>query len=319
MAKKIKRKMIHKELRTIGSLVRFFTGKPSIKKFKRSRKLQARFFKGKNLVKKELKYSEIYINDTRTVVYEPIEKRENSVGLLWLHGGGFLNGIPEAEVEYFKKFIFATNCIVFAPDYTKSYDAPYPKALHESYDVLKYMKDNVDKYNINASQIFVAGVSAGGGLTAALTLYARDKGEVNVAFQMPLYPMLDDRETESNKDNDAPMWNTKSNIIGWKSYLGDLYNTNDIPKYAAPAREVDYSNLPPTLTFIGGIDPFRDETVNYVNNLREANVETHFELYDGCFHAFEVVGFWKNIGKSAIKFSLDGFVYASKNYFKEQP
>lgn len=53
-------------------------------------------------------------------------------------------------------------------------------------------------------KIFVGGNSAGGGMTAALTLYARDRGEVNIAFQMPLYPMLDDRPTETSKTTTRP-------------------------------------------------------------------------------------------------------------------
>lgn len=89
-------------------------------------------------------------------------------------------------------------------------------------------------------KIFVGGNSAGGGMTAALTLYARDKGEVNIAFQMPLYPMLDDRPTKTSKNNDAPVWNTKSNIAAWKLYLGDDYGTDRVSKYAAPARETDF-------------------------------------------------------------------------------
>lgn len=94
-------------------------------------------------------------------------------------------------------------------------------------------------------KIFVGGNSAGGGMTAALTLYARDRGEVNIAFQMPLYPMLDDRPTETSKNNDAPVWNTKSNIAAWELYLGGDYGTDRVSKYAAPARETDFSGLPP--------------------------------------------------------------------------
>lgn len=318
MARKIKRKMIHKELRNMAGMLRFFTMNPSLKKFKRNQRIQERLFKGKNTVKKELKYYQIYVNNVRVAVYEPLERIENAVGMLWLHGGGFLNGVPEAEADYFKRFIKETKCIIFAPDYTKSYIEPYPKALHESYDVLKYIVDNADDYKINKSQIFIGGVSAGGGLTAGLSLYARDLNEVSIAFQMPLYPMLDDRFTNSNKDNDAPIWNTKNNIVAWKEYLRDLYQTEDVPVYAAPARAKDLSNIPPTLTFIGGVDPFRDETVNYIETLKSFNIETKFREYPGCYHAFEVIGFWKKIGKEANNFVFEGFKYAVKNYFKDQ-
>ena len=318
MAKKIKRSMIHKELRNLGSFVRFFAGRPSMKKFIRIHKRQVKWFKGRNITKKDLDLEQIYVDDCRVAIFRPKDLKPNAVGLLWLHGGGHVNGIPEMESDYFKKFLLNTNTILFAPDYSKSHQEPFPKALEQSYSVLKYMKDHASSYGINTDQLFVAGVSAGGGLAAALTLYARDKKEIEIAFQMPLYPMLDDRFTESNKDNDAPMWNTKSNIIAWKRYLGDKYQTDDVSYYAAPARARDFTNLPPTLTFIGGIDLFKDETVAYVNNLKAAGVETKFKIYEGCFHAFEVLSFWKSVSKDAIEFSLNGYIYATENYFKKQ-
>lgn len=321
MAKKIKRRMMHKELKNIGVITRLFTKKVSLKKYERIQKTHHRLLKGKNLSRKTLKYNEIYLNDNlRVCIYEPMERVNNAVGFLWLHGGGYINGIPEAESKYFEKFILETGCIVFAPDYTKTLDKPFPHALEDAYETLKYMKDNALKYNINPSQLFIGGVSAGGGLTAALSLYARDKGEVSIAFQMPLYPMLDDRMiTESSKDNDAPVWTSEANEFAWKRYLGSDYGTDNVSIYAAPSRAVDYSNLPPTLTFVGGIDLFRDETILYVDNLNKALVETRFKIYDGCFHGFETVAFWKKISKDAHKFMLDGFIYAKDNYFKEQP
>ncbi len=59
----------------------------------------------------------------------------------------------------------------------------------------------------------------GGGLTAALCMFARDKGTVRVAFQMPLYPMLDNLDTESSRDNHGRVWNTRRNHFGWRMYL----------------------------------------------------------------------------------------------------
>lgn len=321
MARKIKRKMIRKELRNIGCLARFFTSKVSLKRYSRIRKAQIRLFQGRNLSKKHLEYKEIYINEhLRICVYEPLKRSDNVVGLLWLHGGGYLNGMPELESEYFKQYILETNCIVFVPDYTKSLEKPYPQALYDAYDTLKYMRDNAISYGINLNQLFIGGVSAGGGLAAALSLYARDKGEIAIAFQMPLYPMLDDRMiTDSSKSNDAPVWTSKANEFAWKRYLDKLYGSNDVPVYAAPSRATDYTRLPPTLTFVGGIDLFKDETLNYVDNLKKVGIPTKHTVFEGCFHGFEAAAPWKKISKEAFKFSLDGFVYATENYFKEQP
>ena len=320
MAKNITRKMMHKELRNIGSIARLFTRKVSLKRYKSLQKAQITLFKGKNPSRDVMTDKEIYLNDLRVLVYEPVKKVENAIGLLWLHGGGYLNGLPEQESEYFKKYLLATGCVVFAPDYTLSLEKPYPQALNEAYATLKYMVENAEEYGINTDQIFIGGLSAGGGLAAGLSLYARDQGEINIAFQMPLYPMLDDRMiTESSKDNDAPIWTSKANRFAWNRYLGDLAGTDDVPIYAAPARAIDYTNLPPTLTFVGGLDLFKDEIINYVEELMKAGIEVQFQVYHGAFHGFEVAAFWKNIAQSANDYTLEGFKYAAENYFKPQP
>lgn len=152
-----------------------------------------------------------------------------------------------------------------------------------------------------------------------MTQYARDKGEVAIAFQMPLYPMLDDRmTTPSSRDNDAPVWNSKSNYNAWKLYLGDLFATANVPCYAAPARAEDYSGLPPTATFVGDLEPFRDETVLYVENLRKAGVPVSLEIFEGCYHAFEQMCPNAGVSKRAISFLMDAFTYAVDNYFAKQ-
>ena len=91
---------------------------------------------------------------------------------------------------------------------------------------------------------------------------------------MPIYPMIDDRmESESARENDGPLWNSKMNALAWDYYLSDpKKRRQSIPYDAAPARAKDYANLPPTMTYVGELEPFRDETIAYVKNLRKAGV-----------------------------------------------
>lgn len=265
---------------------------------------------------------EVYIpredgSSLRMRVYYPKEKKENVPGLLWIHGGGYAIGCPEQDFSYIQSFVDASGCVVAAPDYINSPTAPYPAAFNDCYNALLWLKENGSGYGMRDDQIFVGGNSAGGGLCASVVLKARDTGDVNIAFQMPIYPMLDDRMiTESSQNNDAPVWNTKSNEIAWKLYLGELYGTENVPSYAAPARETDYSGLPPTLTYIGSIDPFYDETMNYVKALENAGVSVMYETYEGCFHAFDLLAF-TSPAKEAKSFLIDGFMYAVENYRAE--
>ncbi len=235
-------------------------------------------------------------------------------GVLWIHGGGYSTGNPEMIKMSMAKEIVKSSVVV-AVDYRLSTQAPYPAALDDCYQALLWMKDHALELNINPDQIFVGGESAGGGLTVALCLLARDRGEVNIACQIPLYPMIDNRTTSSMKDNDAPIWNEQQNIKAWNLYLKDV---DPVTKYAVPALETDYSNLPPAITFVGDIEPFFDETVQFIENLKRNNIEVHFEVFKGCYHTFDIMVPKSSSTKNAIKFFNDSYNYAISHYFKKQ-
>ncbi len=255
----------------------------------------------------------------RICIFQSLEPKKNIPGMLWLHGGGYAIGAPDQAKKLAAKLIEASECVVVAPDYRLSIEAPYPAALTDAYETLLWMKNNAKELGIRDNQLMVGGDSAGGGLAVALSLYARDKGEVAIAFQMPLYPMLDDRMTsESAKFANTPVWNAKSNLNCWKLYLGELFGTEKVPYYAAPARAKDYSNLPPTASFVGDLEPFRDEVIQYVENLRKAGVPVDFEKYNGCYHAFEHMCPKAAVSKKAMAFAMNSFKYAAEHYFAEQ-
>lgn len=225
--------------------------------------------------------------DMRVLIRRPLQEVENVPGILHIHGGGYHSGKPEVEFHS-RKYIEMSDCVIVSPAYRLSVQEPYPAALEDCHTALVWLKENAASLGVRDDQIAVTGESAGGGLTAATTLYARDKGEVNVAFQMPLFPMIDDRNNSySAEDNDAPVWNHVTNEVGWKLYLGDLWGTEDVPAYAAPARATDYAGLPPTYTYVGAIDPFRTETEDYIENLRNAGVPAELDVHPGAFHGFD--------------------------------
>lgn len=158
-----------------------------------------------------------------------------TVGVLWLHGGGYVLGAPEMALITFPKHLLKScNCVIVSPDYTLSAEAPYPAAFNDAVDAFEWMFENKEELGIGYDKIVIGGESAGGGLTAALTLYLRDTGCKSVAFQMPLYPMLDDRVTETSYNNDAPVWGTDENKSAWRVYIGDRFMNNYVPVYAAP-------------------------------------------------------------------------------------
>jgi len=312
---KITDEMIHPELRK--RVRRKPNAKYSLFKTKIMKKL-CRLLKGKH--SKKMQYKQVYIprsdgTELRVCVYSPLQPKDNVPGLLWMHGGGYAIGIPEQDDSYILQFVESSGCVVVSPDYTLSLDKPYPAALEDCYASLLWLRDNGSKYGMRSDQIFVGGNSAGGGLAAAVALYARENREVNIAFQLLLYPMLDDRPTKSSVNNDAPVWDTVSNNASWKLYLGEMYGKQDIPSFAVPARETNYSNLPPACAFVGSIDPFHDEVLQYIKNLEESGVPANHKVFDGCFHAFERMYADTEVAKEALKFMTESFTYAVQNYF----
>ena len=206
------------------------------------------------------------------------------------------------------------SCVAVLPDYTKSIEAPYPAALEDCYSVLLWMKNNAEELGINPDQIFVGGSGSGGGLTAALCLRARDMKDVHIAFQMPIEPMLDDRmESESAKDNNAPVWDSRKNRAAWDLYLRDM--KEEIPVYAAPGRETDLRGMPPACSIVGDLEPVKDETVLYFARMKKEDVPVSLRVYHGCFHAFEVTAVNSNVALNAQRYLLDSFRYAQKRYF----
>ncbi|MBE7189847.1 alpha/beta hydrolase [Jatrophihabitans endophyticus] len=252
-------------------------------------------------------------SELRMLVFRPAHRRPDAPALLWIHGGGYAGGTPDFEQGSVKALMDLTGCVVLSPDYRLSRDAPYPAAAEDCYTALLWLRDNATALGAADDQIVVAGASAGGGLTAAVTLMARDRGEVQIAFQCPLYPMIDDRPTGSSTDNDAPVWDQVTNQNAWRIYLGPL-DGDDVPSYAAPARETSLAGLPPTITFVGDIEAFRDETVEYVEGLRAAKVPTEFLILPGAWHGFDRLVPWARVSKQAQRWFQSRFVEFTARY-----
>lgn len=213
----------------------------------------------------------------------------DAAGVLWLHGGGYAVGMKEMvhmsrAVGLVKRF----GAVVLVPGYRLSLQAPYPAALDDCYAALLYLKEQAAALGVRPDQLMVGGESAGGGLCAAVCIRARDTGEVNVAFQMPLYPMLDDRDTETSHDNRGRVWNTRRNHLAWRLYLRGT-DRAQLSTYAAPARLTDFAGLPPAYSFVADGEPFYAETVRYFGRLRAAGVPAELDVYHTDMHAFDMM------------------------------
>ncbi|MCG2631633.1 alpha/beta hydrolase [Bradyrhizobium sp. WYCCWR 13023] len=248
----------------------------------------------------------------RVRIYRPTAAIGPLPIMLYLHGGGYVHGVPEQFGSILKDFIDTEPCIIVAPDYRKAAQSPYPAAFNDCYDTLLWIRDHAASLGGRTDKFVVSGHSAGGGLAAAVSLKATDTGDAKIAFQMPLYPMIDDRQTSASVvGNDAPVWDERANRLAWSRYLEGV---KTITPYAAAARCTDYTKIPPTITFVGSLEPFRDETKIYVENLRRANIPVEFEVFDGAYHGFDMMVPDAPISKRAHRFLMENFRNFAQRY-----
>lgn len=210
-------------------------------------------------------------------------------GMYSIHGGGYILGTYEMDDARFDRYCTMFQCVGVSVEYRLAPETPYPGPLDDCYAGLRWMYDHGRELGVDPDRIGVSGVSAGGGLAAALALLARDRGEVPLAFQLLECPMIDDRQVSSSSRLDGlPIWSRESNEFGWRNYLGDLYGRDDVPIYAAATRASDLSGLPPALVIVGGADGFRDENIDYAMRLNQAGVPTELHVLPGAPHGVQM-------------------------------
>jgi acetyl esterase/lipase len=178
------------------------------------------------------------------------------------------------------------DAVVVSVEYRLAPENPYPAPVEDCYAGLLWMAANAAELGFDPDRLAVYGGSAGGGLTIAVTMLARDRGGPPIRFQMPIYPMIDDRnETPSSHEiTDIGLWDRAGNIEAWKWYLGD----GKPDQYAAPARAENLAGLPPTFIDVGTVDMFRDEDIAFAQRLMQAGVPTELHVNPGAYHAAEV-------------------------------
>lgn len=213
--------------------------------------------------------------------------RAPSPALLWIHGGGYVMGNAAVDDAVCRHFARELGIIVASVDYRLAPEHPFPVPLHDCHDALAWLANRPE---VDATRIAIGGASAGGGLTAALALLARERGEVRPVFQLLTYPMIDDRTTARSDVDETNFrgWDNAANYFGWQSYLDAVPGSSGISAFAAPARCEDLSGLPPAWIGTGSLDLFCEEDITYANSLTAAGVECELLVIDGAFHGFDL-------------------------------
>jgi acetyl esterase/lipase len=237
----------------------------------------------------------VQVSSTASVrVHRPSGPASTRPGVLWIHGGGYVAGAASMDDRLARTTAEKTGALVASVEYRLAPEDPHPAALDDCFAALEWLatRDDVDQ-----RRIVVVGISAGGGLAAALSLRWRDAGRIDLAGQVLVYPMLDDRTVPRSTATSARGWPPEDNAFGWRSYLGREPGDEGVSPYAAPARCDDFSHLPPTWIGVGSADLFHDEDVDYAMRLRDAGVPTQLEVVAGAFHGFDRAAAFTSIAR----------------------
>lgn len=218
-------------------------------------------------------------------VYRPRSRSGVLPGVYYIHGGGMILGNVAGEDPSASMIADLVGAVVVSVDYRLAPEHPHPAPVEDCYAGLVWMAENSTWLGVDPERLAIYGASAGGGLTIATALLARDRGGPDLCFMMPIYPMIDDRnETPSSHEiTDIGVWDRAGNVEAWAWYLGG----KDADPYAAPTRAQDLTGLPPAFIDVGTVDLFRDEDMAFAQRLMQAGVPTELHVNPGSYHASE--------------------------------
>ncbi|MFE3455709.1 alpha/beta hydrolase [Nonomuraea sp. NPDC059194] len=207
--------------------------------------------------------------------------------IVWLHGGGGVVGDLDTEHPAAARLADASGALVVSVGFRLAPEHPFPAAHDDAYAVLLWLADNAADLGTDPERIAVGGMSAGGGLAAALALRARDEQGPAIRYQLLNQPMLDDRQETWSARNftDTPRLDADNLATIWRAYLGSAPAT----PYAAPARATDLSGLPPAYIATAEFDPLRDEGIGYALRLLHAGVSVELHQWPGTFHGSQAI------------------------------
>lgn len=236
--------------------------------------------------------------------------------VLHLHGGGLIIGSAAQGDRLCRRIADELGAVAISVDYRLPPEHPYPTPLDDAEAGLRWLAAQPD---VDPARIAVIGESAGGGLAASLALRARDRGEVALAGQVLLYPMLDDRtgQAAATHPRMLRLWNPRSNRLGWGMYLGAGPKgpeatplSADELALAVPARRAEQGpealrGLPPTWIGVGTLDLFHADDVAYARRLTEAGVPTELHVIEGAYHGFDAAEPDAAVSRDTVQRQLD--------------
>jgi acetyl esterase/lipase len=221
-------------------------------------------------------------------IYTPAGQKTRAA-MLYIHGGGMMIGTPSMDDALLATTAAELDIVIVSPEYRLAPEHPYPAPLDDCHSAWSWIHANLSQRRIDGNRIAIGGESAGGGLAAGLVLRIHDEGGPQPIAQWLFCPMLDDRTAldRSLDEIDHFVWNNKMNLVGWRSYLGNSFGTDQVSAYAAPARREELKGLAKAWIGVGDVELFFEENKTYASNLNLAGVPCQLNVVTGAPHSFQ--------------------------------
>lgn len=209
--------------------------------------------------------------------------------VVYVHGGGMIMGTLDGYDSRCARYASDARVPVIAIEYRLAPEHPYPAGLDDVVDAIRWVHSHAGELGIDSRLIAIAGDSAGAGIAAGAVLRLRDEGGPALACQLLVYPMLDDRTKAPEKPSRLMTWTADDNATGWGCLLGPAAGGPDVSAYAAPARAVDLTGLPPTFIEACTLDLFLDEDEEFAGRLEAAGVDVQYHVRKGVPHGYDLL------------------------------
>jgi acetyl esterase/lipase len=226
--------------------------------------------------------------NARVRIIKPQGTKSILPAIVYMHGGGWVLGNAATHDRLVRELAVGANAALAFVEYPNSPEARYPVAIEQGYATAQWITREGDSKGLDPSRIAVVGESVGGDMTAALTLMAKERGDVRFVHAGMYYPVTDAAMDTPSYDEfaDGPYLTRKSMEWFWDAYTTDPDERSEITASPNQATIEQLSGLPPTLLLVDEADVLRDEGEAYAAKLRLADVPVTTVRYDGTIHDF---------------------------------
>ncbi|MEU4344223.1 alpha/beta hydrolase [Nocardia sp. NPDC023852] len=211
--------------------------------------------------------------------------------IVYTHGAGWVFGDAHTHDRLVRDLAVGVHAAVVFPEYDRSPDVRYPVANEQSYRVAQWITTHGAKKALDPSRIAIAGDSVGGNMAIALTLMAKERGDIAFAQQVLFYPVTDANfDTGSYQQFAEGYFLTREGMQWfWDQYTTSEEDRAQITVSPLRATTEQLAGLPPALVITAEADVLRDEGEAFASKLRAAGVPVIQARYGGIIHDFVMV------------------------------